>query len=253
MYSTTLVQYLYIRCYLSDNKPVLSYLLLRLLQQWWPRSGCTLCIVHCTVVHSHPHSHVAVISASRSLSRLRKWFFVSSFAVYTPLATTFTALFAYDFVYKSAVLFSDFIFLLEVSRELPRCSTLNTFFVALSFLIVRLHSLTLFALTFLCVSHSNLLIFVLFQTCHTFVSSSILLPYSGFQFLFFVGPVPNKPLDFASFFWSCKHDLQRFDLPCRCSSNFSGQTLPLLWGGTAYLIPPHQGPVCSSRDQITKT
>jgi hypothetical protein len=54
--------------------------------------------------------------------------------------------------------------------------------MALSFLVVRLHSLTLFALKFLCVSHSNLLIFVLFQTCHTFVSSSILLPYSGFQF-----------------------------------------------------------------------
>jgi hypothetical protein len=31
MYSTTCVQYLYISCYLSDNKPVLSYLLLCLL------------------------------------------------------------------------------------------------------------------------------------------------------------------------------------------------------------------------------
>jgi hypothetical protein len=31
VYSTTLVQYLYISCYLSDNKPVLSYLLSRLL------------------------------------------------------------------------------------------------------------------------------------------------------------------------------------------------------------------------------
>jgi hypothetical protein len=31
MYSTTRVQYLYISCYLSVNKPVLSYLLLRLL------------------------------------------------------------------------------------------------------------------------------------------------------------------------------------------------------------------------------
>jgi hypothetical protein len=34
VYSTTLVQYLYISCYLSDNKPVLSYLLSRLLPQW---------------------------------------------------------------------------------------------------------------------------------------------------------------------------------------------------------------------------
>jgi hypothetical protein len=60
-----------------------------------------------------------------------------------------------------------------------------------------LHSLTLFALAFLCVSHSNLLIFVLSQTRHIFVSSSNLLLYSGFQFIFFVGQVPNKPLDFA--------------------------------------------------------
>jgi hypothetical protein len=74
------------------------------------------------------------------------------------------------------------------------------FFVALSFLVFHLHSLTLFAVTFLGVSHSNLLFFVLFQTCHTFVNLSIFfLPYSGFQILFFVG-VPNKPLDFANFF-----------------------------------------------------
>ncbi len=31
VYSSTCVQYLYISCYLSDNKPVLSYLLVRLL------------------------------------------------------------------------------------------------------------------------------------------------------------------------------------------------------------------------------
>ncbi len=34
----------------------------------------------------------------------------------------------------------------------------------------------------LCVSHSTLLNFVLFQTCHTSVNPSILLPYSGFNF-----------------------------------------------------------------------
>jgi hypothetical protein len=50
-------RYLYISCYLSDNKPGLSYLLLCLLPQWWPRSGCTLCIVHCNFVHSHVGSH----------------------------------------------------------------------------------------------------------------------------------------------------------------------------------------------------
>ncbi len=69
---------------------------------------------------------------------------------------------------------SKFSFLLEVSKELPLRSTLNTFFVALSFLVLRLHSLTLFALAFFCV-------------CHIFISSPNLLPYSGFHFLFLVG------------------------------------------------------------------
>jgi hypothetical protein len=67
--------------------------------------------------------------------------------------------------------------------------------------------LTLFVTLFLCVSHSNLL----FDFCsvpnlphlHQFVHS---LPYSGFQFLFFLGQVPIKPLDFANFFRTCKHD-----------------------------------------------
>ncbi len=38
-----------------------------------------------------------------------------------------------------------------------------------------------------------------------FVNSSILLPYSGFQFLFFLGRVPNKPSDFANLFRTCQH------------------------------------------------
>ncbi len=72
------------------------------------------------------------------------------------------------------------------------------FLVALSFLVARLHSLTLFTLIFLCVSHSNLLFFVLFQIHHPSSIRPFLLPYSGFQFLFFVGRVPNKSLDFAN-------------------------------------------------------
>ncbi len=35
-------EYLYISCYLSDNKPVLSYLLLCLLLHWWPRRDWSL-------------------------------------------------------------------------------------------------------------------------------------------------------------------------------------------------------------------
>jgi hypothetical protein len=58
MYPCTLVhsvQSLYISCYVLSNKLVLLYLLLCLLPQWWPWSGCTLCIVHCTSVHCHSH------------------------------------------------------------------------------------------------------------------------------------------------------------------------------------------------------
>jgi hypothetical protein len=50
----------------------------------------------------------------------------------------------------------------------------------------------------------------------------ILLPYSGFQFLFFLWQAPIKPLDFANFFRTCQHVSRRFDLPCCCSSNCSG-------------------------------
>ncbi len=53
LYCTCTVQC--IGCYVTVNKPVLSYLSLRLLPQWWPRTGCTLCTVHCTSVHSHSH------------------------------------------------------------------------------------------------------------------------------------------------------------------------------------------------------
>jgi hypothetical protein len=102
--------------------------------------------------------------------------------------------------------FSKFIFLLEVSRELPQRSTLNTLPVALSIFIIHLHSSALFALTFFRVSHFSLLIFVLSQTCHTFVNSFIFLHYSGFQFLLFLGRVPNKPLDIANLFRPRKHD-----------------------------------------------
>jgi hypothetical protein len=138
-------------------------------------------------------------------------------------------------------------------RELPQCSTLNTSLVALSFFVVLLRSFNPVCSYIWCVSHSSLLIFVLFQTCHIFVNVSILLPYSGFQFLLFLRRVPNKPLDFANFFRPCKHNSWRFDLPCHCSSNYSGETLSLWWGGTAHLVLPHRGPVCSARNQILKT
>jgi hypothetical protein len=54
-YCFTLVQLLYISCYASLNKLVLSYLSLCLLPQWWPRSGCTFC-------HRWALSPISVIS-----------------------------------------------------------------------------------------------------------------------------------------------------------------------------------------------
>jgi hypothetical protein len=82
--------------------------------------------------------------------------------------------------------FPKFSFLLEVSRELPQRSTLNTFFRCSQFSRCPFVQLTLFALAFF--------------VCATFSSVHPILPYSGFHFLFFVGRVPNKPLDFANLF-----------------------------------------------------
>jgi hypothetical protein len=48
VYSTTLVQYLYINCYLFSNKSVLSYLLLRLLPQ------CNGCVIPTVRKYCHP-------------------------------------------------------------------------------------------------------------------------------------------------------------------------------------------------------
>ncbi len=101
-----------------------------------------------------------------------------------------------------------------MSRELPQCLTLNTSLVALSIFVIYSRSFNpVLFLHFFRVSHFSLLIFVLFQTCHTFVNSFILLPYSGFQLLLFLGRVPNKPLDIANLFRPCKHDSRRFDPP----------------------------------------
>ncbi len=105
VYSTTFVQCLFRTCYLSENKPVLSYLLLRLLPQWWSRSGCTLCIVHCTLYFAF-----IVDSVFK--------FFSINFIGYNFHSTAI--------LLKNRQLFLNLVFLLEVSRELPQRSILNT-------------------------------------------------------------------------------------------------------------------------------
>jgi hypothetical protein len=170
--------------------------------------------MYTVLLYTHPHTHTsAAISASCSLSFAFVSILFLNSAVYTPLATTFTALFCLRYHLEINSFFSYSFIPLEVSRELPQRLT-SLFSCAV---------LTLFALTFVCVSHSSLqLIFVLFQTCHTFINSSFFLPYSGFQFLFFLERVPIKPLDFANLSQTCKHVSWWFDLPCHCSSNCSG-------------------------------
>ncbi len=136
MYSTTLVQYLYISGYLPDNKPVLSYLLLCLLPQWWPNQVVPFAL-YTVLLYTHTHTHtLAIISASRSFSRLCKWF------LFQVLQCTLHWLhlsqhYLLTILFRNQQFFSKFIFLLEVSRELPQRLTLNTFFIALSFLVVR--------------------------------------------------------------------------------------------------------------------
>jgi hypothetical protein len=91
-----------------------------------------------------------VISASRSLSHA----FVSDFLFQVcsvhSIGYNFHSTFCLRFRLEINN-FSKLIFLLEVSRELPQCSTLNTFFHCSQFFSCSLHILTLFALTFLCV------------------------------------------------------------------------------------------------------
>ncbi len=84
--------------------------------------------------------------------------FVSDFCFKTcsvhSIGYNFHSTFSLAISFRNQQFSSKFSFLLEVSGELPQRSTLNTFFVALSFLsVVCLHSLTLFALAFLCVPH----------------------------------------------------------------------------------------------------
>jgi hypothetical protein len=124
VYSTTFVQYLYISCYLSENKPVLSYLLMCLLPQWWPWSGCTLSW-WTVLLYTHPHTHTsAAISASRSLFRLRKWFYFQILQC-TLHRLQLSQHFSLAISLRNHQLFPNSVFLLEVSRELPQRSILN--------------------------------------------------------------------------------------------------------------------------------
>ncbi len=175
---------------------------------------CTL--YYCSLTHQQPSAPVALSSAFVS-DFCYKFYSVHS------IGFNFHSTFSLAISFRNQQLFPKFIFFPVGSKQ--RATTMLNFehvtccsqFFPLFFCTVS----TLFALTFVCVSYSSHW-FVLFQTCHISVNLSILLPYNVFQFLLFLGRVPNKPLDFANFFWPCKYDSWRFDLSCRCSSNCSG-------------------------------
>ncbi len=136
---STPVHSLYINAYVFWNKPVLPYLLLRLLPQWWPQSGCTLCTAHCSYVRSH--SHVGSYQ-SKSLSLSPTYvIFLVHFTVYTSLALTCKALIArFRFeVYKFFLFFfvgswqycsyHSSQFLIHSFLLHPLCSSCTVFFV----------------------------------------------------------------------------------------------------------------------------
>jgi len=144
--------------------------------------------LHCTL-YCCTHTPTLTRRQSSALVALSPAFvsdFCFNFCSVHSIGYNFHSTFCLQFRSEINSFFSKFSFLLEVSRELPQRSTLNTFFRCSQFLTVRSHSLTLFALAFF--------------VCATLSSVRPTLPYSGFHFLFFVGRVPNKPLDFANLF-----------------------------------------------------
>ena len=106
--------------------------------------------LHCTL-YCCTHTPTLTRRQSSALVALSPAFvsdFCFNFCSVHSIGYNFHSTFWLAISFRNQQFFSKYSFLLEVSRELPQRSTLNTFFVALSFLVVRLHSLTLFALAF---------------------------------------------------------------------------------------------------------
>jgi hypothetical protein len=239
---------------------VLSYLLLRLLPQWWPWSGCTLCTVHCTSVHSHVGTY-----RHRSLFLLPSQ--VTFFASIPQCTLHWLQLCKLLSLPISLRNLQTLCFILSVGSwpELPQHSILNTFVFSLIFCCIvasfsctvfdpglpsnpadsfsiRFLPLTLFVHFILCVSYFELQISFLLIPASPYVFLCTVLPYSGFHILLFLGRVPHNSLDRTCIFQTSHYDLWRSDPPCRCGSNYSGQTLPLRWDtfGSASSRPSSQ-------------
>ncbi len=180
---------------------MLSYLLLRLLPQWWPQSGCTLCTVHCTLTLTRRQPQVLM------LFRLHKWFFVPTYTVCTSLATTSKVFLLYILLQNHQPFHFNFVLCVGSQQKQPQHSILNTSLVGSYFSVLfstvfdpgltsnraRIFVSSYFnhirCSYFLCVTFQPTFLFFVFKPCHTLVNSSILLPDNGFQFLFFLGRV----------------------------------------------------------------
>ncbi len=86
------------------------------------------------------------------------------------------------------------------------------------------------------------------------ISSFLLSFHGGFPVpRFFLGKFPCSCLGCPFFcFLTERVSLWLCSDHC-CGSDLSGQALPLRWGGTSHLVPPHRGAVCHGRHQITNT
>ncbi len=136
---------------------------------------------------------------------------------------------------------SKFSFLLEVSRELLQRSTLNTFFRCFQFSrcsFAQFNPVCSCIFSFVCVSHF-----------HQFAQSFTL------QWLpFFVprGRTTQHTFGFCQLSPILKTCLVTIWPPLSLQQQLLRSNFAPTIGGTAHLVPPHRGPVCSSGDQITK-
>jgi hypothetical protein len=160
VYSTTCVQYLYTSCYISDNKPVLSYLLLCLLPQWWPQSGDRLYPLHCTlycctITRQQPSALVTLPSAFVSD-------FCFKFCSVHSIGYNFHSTFCSQFCLEINSFFPNSFFCWKWAKSYHNARLWTHYSLLLVYPLSTCTVSTLFALTCFCVSHFSRLIFFLF-------------------------------------------------------------------------------------------
>ncbi len=188
----------------SNRNLVLSYLLLRLLPQWWPWPCCTLCTVHCTSIRSlSPHWLRLSKCFSLTISLRNLQLFVCFFCWKLAIATT--ALILNTFISVLVFLFALFAHFWPWAALQP-----STYFIYQVFVFNPVHL------------HYFVWIFLMFQPLIALSFVYIRFSYSGNHILLFLGWVPIKPLDLACIFWDFHHDSWQSNPPCRCGCYYPG-------------------------------